>query len=269
MGLLIPAETLASHSQAMLFDCWSYLDDLTLGKKDFDAGRIPRAQHANLDRHQAAALGADGWHPLPEREAQPDQFQQWEIHPTTRIICYDQNNGAFPARLWWLCHWLGHDDFFVLAGGLDVYIQQGHPVSPRQETSSQGHFAPKTALKNICHVTGLLRSSNALVEARDRVKYRGEIEPTDPVDGHISGAISAPFFDNISEGYFKPSAALKQQFATLDLTPDLPLLFYSGSGVTATHNLLALLILGYPEPALYPRSWSEWITDPDRPIETA
>ena len=274
MGLLISLETLAletlaSDSHAMVFDCRSHLGNLTQGKKDFDVGHIPGAQHADLDQHLAAAPGIGGRHPLPEREVLADQFQRWGINPATRIICYDQNNGAFAARLWWLCRWLGHDEVFVLDGGLDGWIQQGHPVSTVQSTFPQGHFALKPELTNICHVADVLGSSNTLLDARDSARYRGEIEPIDPVAGHIPGAISVPFSDNISEGYFKPASVLKQRFENLDLASDSPLVCYCGSGVTAIHNVLALLIAGYPEPALYAGSWSEWITDPDRPIETA
>jgi len=268
MGLLISPETLASDSNTIVFDCRSHLGNLTQGKKDFDAGHIPRAQHADLDQHLAAAPGAGGRHPLPEREGLADQFQQWGINTTTRIICYDQNNGAFAARLWWLCRWLGHDDVFVLDGGLDSWVQQGHPVSNAQGTFSQGHFASKSPLTKTCKIEDVLAPSNTVLDARDSARYRGEIEPIDPVAGHIPGAISAPFTDNMSEGRFKPAAALQQQFENLNLTPDANLVCYCGSGVTAIHNVLALLIAGYPEPALYPGSWSQWITDPDRPIET-
>ena len=274
MGLLISPETLAAESvtgssNTMVFDCRAHLGNLTQGKIDFDAGHIPGAQHADLDQHLAAAPGAGGRHPLPEKEALANQFQQWGINPATRIICYDQNNGAFAARLWWLCRWLGHDDVFVLDGGLDGWIQKEHPVSAVQEAFPPGRFAPKPTLTNVCNASEIKESSSTLLDARDGARYRGEIEPIDPVAGHIPGAISAPFSDNLSGGYFKPAALLKQRFEKMNLTPDAPLICYCGSGVTAIHNVLALLIAGYPEPALYPGSWSEWIIDPDRPIETA
>ena len=268
MGLLIFAEKLASNRRAMMFDCRSHLGNLGQGKQDFDAGHIPGAQHADLDQHLAGAPDAGGKHPLPEREVLTDQFQKWGINPATRVICYDQNNGAFAARLWSLCRWLGHDDVFVLDGGLDGWTQQGNPVSIAHRTFPLGHFPSKSALTNICHVADLLRSSNTLLDARDSAGYSGEVEPIDAVSGHIPGAISVPFSDNMSEGYFKPAAVLKQRFETLHLKPDLPLVCYCGSGVTAIHNVPALLIAGYPEPALYPGSWSEWITNPDLPIET-
>ena len=269
MGLLISTETLSNTSQAMVFDCRSHLGDLAEGKKDFEAGHIPGAQHADLNQHLAAAPGDHGRHPLPKKEVLVDQFQRWGINSETQIVCYDQNNGAFAARLWWLCRWLGHDDVFVLDGGLDGWIQQGLSVSTLQKTFTRGHFNPKATLTNICQVADVLASSNTLLDARDSARYRGDVEPIDAVAGHIPGSISAPFSDNMSEGYFKPKAVLKQRFETLGLTPDSPLVCYCGSGVTAIHNVLALLIAGYPEPALYPGSWSEWITDPDRPIETA
>lgn len=268
MGLLISTDMVTSDSGTMVFDCRSHLGNLTQGRKDFDAGHIPGAQHADLDQHLAAAPGARGRHPLPERELLADQFRQWGINTTTRIICYDQNNGAFAARLWWLCRWLGHDDVFVLDGGLDGWIQQGHPVSTARSTFPQGNFAPTSSLTNICEVDDVPAPSNTLLDARDGARYRGEVEPIDPVAGHIPGAISAPFTDNMSGGYFKPATALKQRFENLNVDPNANLVCYCGSGVTAIHNVLALLIAGYPEPALYPGSWSEWITDPDRPIET-
>lgn len=269
MGLLISSETLASTSHAMIYDCRSHLRNFSQGKKDFDSGHIPGAQHADLDQHLAAAPGNGGRQPLPEREVLTDQFQQWGINPTTRIVCYHQNNGAFAARLWWLCRWLGHDEVFVLDGSLDGWIQQEHSVSTLQGIYPPGYFASKAALTNICNVADLLGSSNSLLDARDSARYRGEVGSIDPVAGHIPGAISAPFSDNMSEGYFKPATVLKQQFETLGLTSESPLVCYCGSGVTAIHNVLALLLAGYPEPSLYPGSWSEWITDPNRPIETA
>jgi thiosulfate/3-mercaptopyruvate sulfurtransferase len=269
MGLLISTETLSNTSLAIVLDCRFHLSDLAEGKKDFDAGHIPGAQHADLDQHLAAAPGDYGWHPLPEKEALADPFQHWGINPETRIVCYNQNNGAFAAGLWWLCRWLGHDDVFALDGGLDGLIHQGLSVSNLQETFTRGHFTPKATLTNICQFADLLVSSNTLLEALDSARYRSDVEPIDAVAGHIPHAIPAPFSDNMSEGYFKPKAVLKQRFETLDLTPDSPLVCYCGSGVTAINNVRALLIAGYPEPALYPSSWSEWITDSNRPIETA
>ena len=269
MGLSIFAGTLVSNSHAMLFDCRSHLGNLDQGKKDFDLGHITGAQHADLDQHLPTAPGVGGERPLPEREVLAYQFQQRGIHPATRIICWDQNNGALTARLWWICRWLGHDDAFVLDGGLDGWVQQGHPVLTLQKTFSQSHFAPKARLTKVCHVADLLKSSNTPLDSRESARYRGETEPIDPVAGNIPGAIFAPFYDNMLRGYLKPPSVLKRRFETLELTPDSPLVCYCGSGITAIHNVLALLIDSYPEPALYPGSWSKWITDPDRPVETA
>ena len=253
----------------MVFDGRSHLGDLAEGKKNFDTGHIPEAQHAGLDQHLTSAPGDHGMHPLPEKEVLAHQFQHWGINPETRIVCYEQGIGAFATRLWCLCRWLGHDDVFVLDGGLDGSIQQGLSVSTLQKTFNRGHFTPKARLTNICQVANVLGSSNTLLDARQGARYRGKVEPIDAFAGHIPSAISAPFFDNMSERYFKPKAVLKQRFETLDLTPDSPLVCYCGSGVTAINNVLALLIAGYPQPALYPGSWSEWITDTNRPIETA
>ena len=257
MGLLITTATMASTSHVMVFDCRSPLGNLGQGKKDFDAGHIPGAQHPGLDQHLAAAPGDGGKHPLSERDVLIDYFQHWGINPETRIICYDQNNGAFAARLWWLFRRLGHDNAFVFDGGLDGRIQQGLSVSTLQETFPQGHFTPRATLANICQIAGVLGSSKTILNAPASARYRGEVEPIDAVTGHIPGAISDPLSESTSEGYFKPKAVLEQRFETPDLTLD------------SFDNVLALLIDGYSGPALYPGSPSEWITDPDRPIETA
>ena len=114
----------------------------------------------------------------------------------------------------------------------------------------------------------IANQQHTLIDARDAARFRGEVEPIDPIAGHIPGAICAPFSDNMSAGRFKSAAALKERFDHLALSPKRQLVCYCGSGVTATHNMLALLIAGYPEPALYPGSWSEWIANPNRPVET-
>ena len=257
MGLSIFTGTMASTSHALVFDCRSHLGEVAQGQKDFDAGPILGVQHASLNQHLTTAPVDGGSPPLLEREVLADQFQQWGIHPETRIICYDQNNGAFAARLWWLFRRLGHDNAFVFDGGLDGRIQQGLSVSTLQETFPQGHFTPRATLANICQIAGVLGSSKTILNAPASARYRGEVEPIDAVTGHIPGAISDPLSESTSEGYFKPKAVLERRFETPDLTLD------------SFDNVLALLIAGYSGPALYPGSPSEWITDPDRPIETA
>ena len=244
MGLLIYPETMASISHSMVFDGRSHLSNMAQGKKDFDVGQIPGAEHASLDQHLGATTGDTGWHPLPERK-------------------------VLAARLWWLCRWLGNDDTLIFDGGLDRWIQQGLPVSTLQEIFSQVHFTSKPTLTNMCQIADVLGSFYTLLDKRESARYRGEVEPLNAFACHIPGASSAPFSDNMSEGYLTSKAVLRQRFEILCLTPDSPLACNRVSGVTAIHNALALLIAGYPEHALCPCSCSEWITGSDLPIETA
>ena len=125
MGLLISVEALAKDNHYLVFDCRSHLGNLTQGRADFDAGHIPGAQHADLDQHLSSAPGLRGRHPLPDRDELSQQFRVWGINSSTKIVCYDQNSGAFAARLWWLCRWLGHEAVFVLDGGLDARVEAG------------------------------------------------------------------------------------------------------------------------------------------------
>ena len=193
----------------------------------------------------------------------------------------DQASGALAGRFWWLARWLGHEAVRVLDGGLDAWIAAGLPTDRAPVDPAPGNFRPRAPLTRVCtvaEVEGFAAASAAasgagtttpklqLLDAREAARYRGEQAAIDPVAGHIPGAISAPFADNLAAGRFKSPEQLRARFAALGVDPAQEIVSYCGSGVTATHNILALRIAGFPEPALYPGSWSEWITDPARPV---
>lgn len=273
MQHLISVDELTRQSDAVIIDCRADLLDKSLGRRSYQAGHIPGAQFADLETELASPPGQGGRHPLPARTALLDNLRRWGVNNDSLVVCYDATSGAFAARLWWLCRWLGHDRVSVLDGGLAAWSAAGQPLSAAIPEPALGNITESEPLTRVCPVEQVLDPGHQLIDARDEVRFRGESEPIDPVAGHIPGAICAPFTGNLSadpatSAHFKSSAALAMRFGELGIDPATDLVCYCGSGVTAAHNILALLIAGYPEPALYAGSWSEWITDANRPVET-
>jgi thiosulfate/3-mercaptopyruvate sulfurtransferase len=268
MQHLISAEALTRRAEAVVFDCRFSLLDPDAGRRDFLAAHIPGARYADLERDLSAPPGAGGRHPLPAREALAAKLRDFGVDTNSLVVCYDQNAGAVAGRLWWLLRWLGHAEVAVLDGGLDAWIAAGFEVESAVLEVSRGNFEARQPLTRTCTIADIEAARYKLLDAREASRYRGESEPIDPVAGHIPGAVSVPFADNLAAGRFKSPAALRSRFEELGIGMGDELACYCGSGVTAAHDILALLIAGYPEPALYPGSWSEWITDPARPIAT-
>lgn len=269
MELLITPQELAGDAACVVFDCRYSLSDADAGWRDYEAGHIPGARYADLEKDLSSIGGEGGRHPLPDRSELVERLKTWGVDNDARVVCYDQNAGAFAGRLWWLVRWLGHENVAVLDGGLDAWLAAGYAVDTDVANPSPGDFTAREALTRSCNADALPDSGVKLLDARDAARFRGENEPIDPVAGHIPGAICAPFTDNLHEGRFKSPGALKARFRELAIDDETEAVCYCGSGVTATHNILALLLAGFPEPVLYAGSWSDWITDPSRPIETA
>ena len=271
MQYLIAPEALAVEDGCVVVDCRFVLTDKEAGRRAFEGGHIPGARFADLERDLSSPAGKGGRHPLPDREALAARFRLWGVDNDSKLVCYDQASGALAGRFWWLARWLGHADVRVLDGGLDAWIAAGLPTDREAATPKPGNFQPRAPLTRVCTADHVARATRPgapfqLLDARDAARFRGEQETIDPVAGHIPGAVSAPFSDNLSAGRFKSPDALRQRFAALGIDPARETISYCGSGVTATHNSLALKLAGYPEPTLYAGSWSEWITDPARPV---
>ena len=267
MALLIsPRELDKQTRDVIIFDCRADLMDKTLGRRQFAEGHIPGALFLDLESDLASAPGAGGRHPLPDRDELSDKLRARGVDSSTHIVCYDQNNGAFAARLWWLVRWLGHENVSVLDGGVDAWIADGYTLSQDEESFTTGNFKSRPPLTKTVNAEDLVSSSGHLTDAREPRRFRGEFEPVDPVAGHIPGAMNLPFAENMTAGRFCTPQALRNHFESQGLTQEDSIICYCGSGVTATHNILALLLAGYEEPALYPGSFSEWITDPTRPV---
>lgn len=274
---LITPEELQPHlgdPDWAVFDCRFSLQDPEAGRKAYQESHIPTALYVHLDEDLSGPIqpGVTGRHPLPDPDRFADQLSQWGIDDQVQVVGYDDRGGAIAARLWWMLRWLGHPRAAVLEGGWTRWLREGLPVSGRQPDRKPRDFHPRvdeSRVVNVGFVEEHLQDPEILlIDSRDAVRYRGEEEPIDPVAGHIPGAVSAPYEANLDpEGNFLPREQLEERFRKLmeDFSADR-LVFYCGSGVTSIHNILAVVHAGFPAPKLFPGSWSEWITDPSRPL---
>ncbi|WP_416770868.1 sulfurtransferase [Pseudomonas sp. RHF3.3-3] len=259
----------------VILDCRFALEDPDYGQRSYAEGHIEGAHFADLERDLSGPVtrGVTGRHPLPEPAALVERLQAWGISADSEIALYDDGPGMYAARAWWLLAWLGkRDGVFLLDGGLNAWHAAGLPLSLNPPPSGRGTFSgsadPSLLITAEQLQQRLGQPSMTLLDARALPRFRGEVEPIDPVAGHIPGAQCAAFNDNLgADGRFLPADQLKQRFAAqLGDRPVQELVAYCGSGVTACHNLFALSLAGYPLATLYPGSWSEWITDPQRAI---
>lgn len=244
------------------------------GRAQYRAGHVPGARFVHLDTDLSAPkTGSNGRHPLPSPEVAAALFGRLGIGERTQVACYDQNGGMFASRAWWMLRWLGHDAAAVLDGGYDRWVREGRPVSLEVPTPATAAFPIRRRLPvaDAGEVRASLASASlAIVDARAPERFRGEVEPMDPVAGHIPGARNRPYALNLRpDATFKDAAALKAEYAALlDGVPLDRVVHQCGSGVTACHNVLAMAVAGYPITRLYPGSWSEWVADRSRPVAT-
>jgi thiosulfate/3-mercaptopyruvate sulfurtransferase len=256
-----------------IVDCRFRLDDVGWGEREWRAGHIPGAVYAHLDRDLSAPkTGKNGRHPLPDVAVLARTLGRLGISSGRQVVAYDQDNGMFASRLWWLLRWVGHDAVAVLDGGFAKWVSEGRSISTIEEQHEPGEFhpAPRAGMTVAAdEVNALRRDPNwRLVDSRAPERYRGEVEPMDPVAGHIPGAANHFFQENIGErGTFRTPEDLRARFAPVfgGVPPD-HVVFYCGSGVQACQNLLALEHAGVSGVKLYPGSWSEWCSDPSRPV---
>ena len=280
LAQLISPQQLAERQQSpglVILDCRFALEDPDYGRCSYAEGHIEGAQYADLERHLSGPVtkGVTGRHPLPAADTLVRQLRAWGINADTDVVLYDDGPGAFAARAWWLLAWLGkRDGVFILDGGLKAWHGAGFPLSLDAPIIEAGTFdgtPDNHLLLDAEHLQKRLGQPGlTLIDARAQARFRGDVEPIDPVAGHIPGAQCAAFNENLgSDGRFLPAEQLKQRFAAQlqGRSPD-ELVAYCGSGVTACHNLFALGLAGYPLGTLYAGSWSEWITDPSRAIAT-
>ena len=277
---LVSVETLAKYLDNpnwAIFDCRFYLDDTNLGRQNYLAGHIPGAQYVDLENDLSSPIipGKTSRHPLPDSESFAKTISNFGISDETQVVVYDDRGGGIAARLWWMLRWMGHESVAVLDGGIQEWQIQGHPLKMGEEKRVPAKFVPHPRNELMITVEDIMTMrndpANKVVDSRAEERYRGQNETLDPIAGHIPGAINAYYGDNFLEanGRFKDKDQLKSRFKEiLGDTPANRTAFYCGSGVTANVNILAVLHAGLGDALLYPGSWSEWITDPNRPVTT-
>jgi len=239
--------------------------------EDFEAGHLPGAAFADLEEDLCGPTrddGAGGRHPLPAAADFSAAMSRLGVRADRPVVVYDGGPGMSAARAWWLLRFFGHPDVQLLDGGLAVWVAAGLPVETGGHVAAPGAFTAVPGGMPIATPDELLGPPPGLVllDARDVIRYRGEAEPVDKVAGHIPGALSAPTSANVTDdGCFAPAGALRERYRELGADAAVTLAVYCGSGITAAHEVLALNSAGLSA-ALYPGSWSDWISDPGRPV---
>jgi thiosulfate/3-mercaptopyruvate sulfurtransferase len=258
-----------------VFDCRFSLADPLAGQRAYDRGHLPGARFADLDRHLSSPIGPDtGRHPLPTPDRIWGLLGRAGVGPGTEVVVYDDLGGAFALRLWWLLRWIGHTRTSLLDGGIQAWMAVGGSLTTEVPDASAGVFVGKpddTLWVGTHELVRELESGSALVvDARAPERFRGEVEPIDPIAGHIPGAINLPFAGNLDErGRFLSAHALRQRFeGALGDCPPERAVHSCGSGVNACHNVFAMELAGLGGSRLYAGSWSEWIRSPQRPVAT-
>jgi thiosulfate/3-mercaptopyruvate sulfurtransferase len=259
----------------VIVDCRSKLDDLEWGAREYAAAHVPGASYADLTHDLSGPKsGSNGRHPLPEPAALVQTLGRLGIASGVQVVAYDQENGMFASRLWWLLRWLGHDAVAVLDGGFKKWLAEGRPVESGHTARPPREFigSPRSDMAvDVRTIAAQLASGGPrLVDARAPERYRGDTEPIDKIGGHIPGAKNHFFQWNLDEqGLFRTPEELRAKIgASVGDVPADQIVCYCGSGVTACHNLLAFEHAGLTGAKLYAGSWSEWSSDPERPVET-
>ena len=286
------AEALAGGEPPVLIDVRWRLGGPP-GIDSYRAGHLPGAVYLDLDAQLAGTPGEGGRHPLPETADFEAAMRCAGVRPDSDVVVYDEADSTIAARPWWMLRYYGHDRVRVLDGGFRGWKAAGLPVSTEDASPVPGDFTARPGHLPVVDADGAasIAQTGILLDARAPARYRGETEPVDPVAGHIPGALSAPTAENVTAGgMFRPVAELRARYANLGITAaDLDVDgngtdlaggtetgsgtaqqvgAYCGSGVTAAHELLALALVGIPAAALYVGSWSDWVTDPARPVAT-
>lgn len=270
-----------SGQPCMVFDCSFELMQPAAGEQQYQQAHIPGAVRADLDLHLSAAKTAPdaasgGRHPLPSRETFAAWLDSIGFTNTMQAVVYDRQGANYCGRLWWMLKWAGHEAVAVLDGGLPAWQASGGATDSGPggtgAPASQSHYllAPEKtkliATETVAKELG--RPTQSLIDARGTPRFKGEVEPLDPVAGHIPGALNRPFNLNLgSDGKFKPAAELRAEFEALLAGRDpATVVHLCGSGVSAVPNLIAMEVAGLGRTGLYAGSWSEWCSDPARPV---
>jgi thiosulfate/3-mercaptopyruvate sulfurtransferase len=278
-GTLIDTADLARLIEAgevLVCDCRFDLSDVQAGRRAYLDGHIPRAVYVDLDHDLSAEPnGQNGRHPLPDAQAFAARMAELGLSNGRQVVGYDSSGGYYASRLWWMLRWIGHRQAAVLDGGFAAWVEAGLELRQGEEQAVPGAFEasvePAMPISDVHAIEANLDSGELLVvDARTAERFAGEPHPLDTASGHIPGAGNRFWQKNLdANGRFKPADQLAREFSELlDGRPAGEVVHQCGSGVTATHNLLAMEVAGLSGSRLYPGSWSECTSDPKRPVAT-
>jgi thiosulfate/3-mercaptopyruvate sulfurtransferase len=275
--ILVSPEELARHlddPQWIVFDTRHDMGDVGKGRRAYAAGHIPGAYFLHVDEDLSGAkTGRNGRHPLPDLETFASKINACGVTPQAHVVVYDDLAGNFAVRLWWMLRWLGHERVALLDGGFPLWEKEGRPVTKDVPAPRKGAFVPRPHPGSTVDVQFVERfredPSMKLVDARAENRFAGQQETIDPVAGHVPGAVNRFWKKNLTpDDRFKAPAELRREFDALlaGMAPSQAV-HMCGSGVTACHNIFAMELAGLPGARLYPGSWSEWCSDPNRPMD--
>ena len=275
---IISAEDLINNinnKEFIIFDCRCDIKETSYGIDQYTEGHIPNAVFVDIDTDLAdKKTSTSGRHPLPDPKILTEKLCNWGMSNTKQVVIYDDAGGAFASRMWWILRWLGHEKTALLNGGLGAYMAAGGKLTSEIKAHENALF--DITIDDAMHVTlkevedAQYRMDKLIIDARSKERYLGIKDMVDPIAGHVPGAISYPLGNNLDKrGCFKSSEELKLQFSKIlgDIKTE-GIISMCGSGITACHNILAMEIAGIKNVRLYVGSWSEWITDKNRPIAT-
>jgi thiosulfate/3-mercaptopyruvate sulfurtransferase len=275
---IISAENLIkniNNKEFIIFDCRCDIKETSYGIDQYTEGHIPNAVFVDIDTDLAdKKTSTSGRHPLPDPKILTEKLCNWGMSNTKQVVIYDDAGGAFASRMWWILRWLGHEKTALLNGGLGAYMAAGGKLTSEIKAHENALF--DITIDDAMHVTlkevedAQYRMDKLIIDARSKERYLGIKDMVDPIAGHVPGAISYPLGNNLDKrGCFKSSEELKLQFSKIlgDIKTE-GIISMCGSGITACHNILAMEIAGIKNVRLYVGSWSEWITDKNRPIAT-
>lgn len=241
-------------------------------RDDYLAAHLPGAVFLDLDADLCGPPGRGGRHPLPDPMALQRALRAAGVRADHPVVVYDGGDGLAAARAWWTLRWAGHRPVRVLDGGYPAWATAGQPVTAEVPLPVAGDVTVRPGgmpVLDADDAAALPETGGVLLDVRAAPRFRGEHEPVDPVAGHIPGAVNLPTTEHVDEdGRWRPGTVLRERFAAVGVVPGVPVGAYCGSGVTAAHTVLALHLAGRPDAALYVGSWSDWITDPRRPVAT-
>jgi len=279
--LLVKTAEVAAHlgdPSWCIFDCRHDLKQTEYGPQAYARGHIPGAQFLHLDRDLSGpTTGRNGRHPLPDPEVLAKKLSDCGVNFNAQVIAYDNEGGIFASRLWWLMRWMGHTRVAVLDGGLagwkraKLMLEGGTPLIAPEQFATRPDAVDDMQVGTDFVMAHLDTPDMTVVDARSPERFRGENETLDPVGGRIPGAINRFYADNLDDDgcFFKPAPQLRREFEALLVGRDPhQVVQQCGSGVTACHNMLAMELAGLAGSKLYVGSWSEWCSDPTRPVAT-